>query len=651
MVAFLGAAPALAVAVVVVFGPGLLIGFGLRLRGVGLWALAPVISTSVVGALALVYGASGVPWSLLTVATGCVAVALVAWVSRLLLRDPGARMPRDPQGRTLLLAGLAVGIAVGAVRFALYLGEPGAISQTNDAVFHLGAIRWILETGDASSLHVSAMVGGGGFYPAAWHGLTSVVTLASGADIPTSANMVSFLVAYGVWPLGITWLTVAATRSRATAALSAALSSALLAFPLLMLEWGVLYPYSLSVALLPAAVGVVIASKDWIGGDGPVVGRSGNVVLSGVLIATAVGALALAQPATLLAWGLLVSAWHTGSSVEHARRAVGGARTATIALAIVPWLLLAGLWLALSSGTSGSHWDPFRSEWQAVLDVIINSHMWLPPAIGVSILAVVGIAFAVRSRRLRWLAWGWIALSVLYIGAASIDHEFVRTWVLGAWYSDPYRLAALAPVMVIPLAAVGASGIAAWTARVLSGRAGRENVGSAWAIGAIATTGMATIVVAPVLMMPNVYENGWDRQSRYESNALSYLSPDERLLLQRLAVTVPADGTVIANPSTGGAFGYMLSGRNVYPRTWRSPDGPAWATVATGLNQAAADPAVCTALADLGSPRYVLDFGPGEASPGRSVMPGMTGFAGRPGFDKVDEQGDASLWRITACTP
>jgi hypothetical protein len=87
----------------------------------------------------------------------------------------------------------------------------------------------------------------------------------------------------------------------------------------------------------------------------------------------------------------------------------------------------------------------------------------------------------------------------------------------------------------------------------------------------------------------------------------------------------------------------------VYPRTWQQPAGSQWALLASSLRDAGTDPAVCDALVAFGSPAYVVDFGPGENSPGRYVMPGFTGLDGQPGFELVDHEGDASLWRITAC--
>ena len=85
MMHWLAQAPALAVAVLVVFGPGLLMGLGLKLRGLALWAAAPLLSTATIAALAIIFGVIGVPWNLLTVAAGCAATIAVAWAVGLAL--------------------------------------------------------------------------------------------------------------------------------------------------------------------------------------------------------------------------------------------------------------------------------------------------------------------------------------------------------------------------------------------------------------------------------------------------------------------------------------------------------------------------------------------------------------------------------------
>jgi hypothetical protein len=650
--AWLGALPALVIAVAVLFGPGLAIGAALRLRGLALWALAPVVSVAVVAGLALVYGFVKVPWAAWSILAGVAVVVGLAWLARLLLGPRPALPVRDARGTWLVTAGLLVGGLLTAARFIVYVHDPAAISMTNDAVFHLNAVRHILETGSASSLHVSSVIGGRGFYPAAWHALASAVVLFTGVEIPVGANVVSLVIAAGVWTLGVTWFARRIAGAPAvTAALAASLSASLVVFPMLMFQWGVLYSYALSLALLPAAAALLLGAPRWFAGRGPVSGPVRTAVLLGALTLAAVGAIALSQPATLLAWAIISISWFSWWAVSHAIAEPGRRRVVLLVAVAVAWVAFALLWFLLTRSTSGSHWPPFRSKVEAVLDVLLNGQVLLPVMLGVSILMIAGLVVAVVRPKLRWLAAAWAVFGMLYAVSASVGHPDLRRWLLGAWYADPYRIAAAGATVVVPLAAIGLAVIASWATRSVSARRGfqAERFGAAWAIVAVAGLGVVALLTAPMIQMRAVTQGTVDAESRYITE--DYLSPDERALLERLDEHVGEGDRVIGNPSTGMGFGYMLSGVDVYPRTWAAPRTEPWRVIEADLRDAGSEPAVCDALDVYGSPRYVLDFGLGEETPGRYELPGMTGFAGRSGFELVDAQGEASLWRITACTP
>ncbi|MBN8205688.1 hypothetical protein JF550_06920 [Microbacterium esteraromaticum] len=629
--------PVLGLGAAVVFLPGLAALWFVGMRGLALAAFAPVVSVAVTAAAAIVYGVAGVPWSILTwllavvVAVG--AAALVGrWAPGRLVTDAG------PTPRWVLPVALVLGAAFTTWRLIAYIQAPDAISQTNDAVFHLNALRFILETGDASSLHVSQVIGGRGFYPAAWHALAALVAMATGVEIAIVVNMLTLVIGAGIWTLGIAWLALTVTRSTAVAALAAILAGALQVFPLLLFQWGVLYPNALSTAMLPAAVVVVLTIPDWVG----TAKRAATVVRIVLLVGVAAVALLLSQPSGLLPWAAMLVVWATSQLVLLRIR-----RGALVLALLGSWLALGVMWVLLSRSTSGSHWPPFRGKAEAVLDVLLNGHLRIPFAYAISALMIVGLVECVRRVHLRWFAGVWLGVSALYVLVASAGRDIFREDVLGAWYADPYRISALSAVVVIPLAAIGADALIGWAVRAWRPNTGK---GATAVIGiAAASVLMIVLVLVRPVAMPAVTQDSFDRDSRYLMTNDSFLDPDERTLLERLDENVPGDARVLANPSTGSGFGYMLSGIDVYPRTWSWPGNAAWQTLATRLRFAAEDPEVCDALAEYNYPEFVLDFGPGEAGPGRYRAGGMTEFEGQAGFELVDEVGDVSLWRITAC--
>lgn len=638
--------PVLLTALAVVLVPGALAMWAAGMRGLAVLAAAPLFSVATTGITALALGLLGVPWSGWTWAAGTVALVVLAFVAgRLLggrLTSAGTTAPR-----WILPVSLGIGALIGIWVLASYITDPAGISQTNDAVFHMNAVQFILDTSDASSLHVNGVIGGTSFYPAAWHAIVSLIVSTTGTTIPIAANMLTLVIGGAIWPLGIAWLTRVATGSALTAALAAILSGALHTFPLLMFQWGVLFPNALSTAMLPAAVALMISLPAWRSDDG-----RWRVITRAVLLGlVAFSALLLAQPATTLPWLALVLVRLTaGLAVGASNRS----RRGRWAIIVAAWAGLAVFWVVLSRGTSGSHWPPFRGKLEVFLDVLFNGQLRLPFAFVVSALMLWGLVAAWRSPVLRWIVFGWVGISALYVLVAAIGAPLIRVNVLGAWYADPYRIAALAPVMAVPLAAVGLHSII----RIASAgirRSGRTkestDEGGAFALIALAAAALVVVVVVVVrpVAMPAVIEGTFDRESRYVAVADSYLSPDERALLESLDDLVEPGERVLSNPSTGAGFGYMLSGVDVFPRTWSAPRTAAWSVIAAGLRDAATDPAVCDALHEYGDPEYVLDFGPGEDTPGRYEMPGMTDFDGEPGFVQVAGEGDVSLWRITAC--
>jgi hypothetical protein len=649
--------PGFIVALAAVFLPGLAVGAALRLRGLALAALAPVGSVVVLGTLAITYDRLKIPWSLASVAIGVAGVAGMVWLICLRLTRPQP-VSSSTHSRWLLLGGLVVGGVFAAMRLGIYIGEPYGINGSNDTVFHLNAVRWVIETAEASPFSITGVIGASSFYPAAWHQIASVVVMGSGADLVVAANVVSIVLGAVVWPLSITWFTQVVLSdthvARIAVPLSAALSSALLTFPYLMFQWGVLYPYALSLAIVPAAAAAIILCIKRMTSRAPLRERLSELLVALIIAVASVGSVAMAQPATLLTLGVLAVAWSTWFAWGERR---AQRRWIWLSATGASWIALAILWGRLSSATSGSHWAPFRSKLDAVIDVVVNAQMWMPPLYVVSALALLGAVCAYWHREVRVMVTAWIVFGALYVLGASVGNEWVRNQLLGAWYADPYRFAAMAPLAVVPLASVGLAHLVLWASDALTrgSRGGRRSdrtkrviaTGSALAIIAI---GQAIMLVAmPLIPMANVFTGVWDPRSRYAITQDSYISVDELALMKRLPDLVDEDENLIVNPSTGAALTYAIGGRDAFPRTWQPPRVSEWLVLQEELRDAATKPEVCDALASFGDPEYVLDFGIGERSPGKWVMPGMTDFEGQDGFSLVAREGEASLWRIDAC--
>ena len=172
---------------------------------------------------------------------------------------------------------------------------PESISQTFDNVFHLNAVRWAMESGNSSPLNLGAFTGISA-YPSAWHAMTSLVALATGVSVPVAVNVTNIAIGAIVWPLGCLFLVQRLVGQRVVATVLAMIFvPAFSGFPLMMIDWGVLYPNLLSIALLPAAMGLAFSALGVAKGYRP------SSPMAWLLVLVSVPAVAVAHPSTLMA--------------------------------------------------------------------------------------------------------------------------------------------------------------------------------------------------------------------------------------------------------------------------------------------------------------------------------------------------------------
>ena len=335
-------------------------------------------------------------------------------------------------------------------------GRPEAFSQTYDNVFHLNAVRYILDTGSASSLTASSMIGGG-FYPAAWHDLVALTAATTGAAIPVSVNAVNLVVGAIVWPLGCIFLAHKILGNRVVVSVAAGiLSAAFGAFPLLLLDFGVLYPNFLGNALLPVVVALGIQALGFArtpSKSKPVAWLLFLLVLPGLALAhpsSFMALMALMVPPLLILWSKITS--------RSARRSPRPALSvAGMILALLLGLgALAVLWINVRPGERASSWPPVETTGRAIGEVLTSSAIGAPVSWAVMILAVAGLVSLILRREQLWLVGMYAVIASLFVIVASFPFGDLRTFFTGVWYNDPPRVASLLPLIILPLAVVGA---------------------------------------------------------------------------------------------------------------------------------------------------------------------------------------------------
>ena len=679
--------PILLSAAALLFIPGALVGASAGLRTPLIIGLAPAISIAIISGTGVAAPILALPWGLTAVAAATAILCLAALATRRLM---AGRYPQDADsGATGLRPGLrsiavwcaawplsaaATGLTIGRI-----LNTPDAISQTFDAVFHLNAVEWILQTNNASSLRLFLEAPQGSVYPLGWHTLVALTMKLCGAtSIPMATNATVLAVAGLVWTSGCLTLTHVLFHGRPAALLTAAvMAGSFTVFPFVLLNWGVLYPNFLSIALLPSLLAAIRALVPT--GDASPTPRP-----AGLLPATALGAagLGLTQPntiATLLLASVILTTARLITSLRaplDERPANALRRQSLITGALVVGLVI--VWLYMRPPRESAIWGPSYATSGSVGEAVTSMPVQLPVIWVPAVLTLLGFIAALRTNGYRWLAALHATTGALYVVARSAQDGDLRFFMVGIWYNDASRLGGLIPVTAVPLAALGMLAAARWgreacgacgriiqgitasRARETRGLPGLRRVREAcerliasgrarplvWRSSACCVIVLLLVATGPLsgAMSDSVKIL---EQSYMLAPDSSSLTTDEYALINELPSLIEPDAVIAVDPKSGAALAYALSGADTTVKHLFHRHDADLDIIEKKLNRASADPAVCTALKDVGA-TYALYF-PGKTISNQKAFVGFAHLDTAPGFELVAERGQASLYRITAC--
>lgn len=650
--------PTIAIGLLLLFVPGALLARTMGARGLTLLSASAPLTVSIASLAAIALQVLHIGWSATSMILSTLLVAGLTAAARILwLRRRSGEWPKlRPIGFPSLIrtAGYAVAVFIPAAaifyRFSRIIGSPEHISQTYDNVFHLNALRMITDSGRASSLTLASLDPNSNrlsFYPAAWHDVVALVAEASGGPIPVGLNATNMIIAGLVWPLSAMFLVSTLTGRRLVPVLmTGALAAGFSSFPYLMIDFGVLYPNVLSIALLPFCLG---ALAGFLG-----LGREATAspALYFWLLAVSSIGLTLAHPSTtmaLIAFAVSPLLYWFGKRVRRLHGQPHWLRDSMLAFAGVAayGVAAAVLWTKVRPSEAASFWAPMTTVPRAVGEAITSAPQgsrdvpWL-----IFALTVVGVVVLSAQRRL-WILGCFVISAGFYAVVSGYPAGPVRSFLTGVWYNDSYRLAALLPVTAIVIAAVGGS----WLIERANQRLHRGPLSARVPQRALTVAGtIVLIVAAATLAQGRSIDAAQARAARgYASTVTSpLLSSDEETLLKRLDRHVPADSVVIGNPWTGASLVYPYTGRRAMLPAISSSPTPSEKIILSRLNAVSKDPKVCEAIRQENS-YFVLDFGPEEVHQGKHAYPGMAKLADAPGLRLVDRQGAASLYEVVAC--
>ncbi|MDK9651652.1 hypothetical protein FAM15381_001962 [Propionibacterium freudenreichii] len=694
---WLGFCALVAASVVLLMLPGGIVNRCAKLpRKVSL-ALAPGVSTAIIAASAIVANKVGLGWNLLPPALLTVVCALgclvVRWLAHRLVDartghaphadgTPGPRRvaasvpasasassgsaaspgspevtgsatrgaPRPPATGWWLGAG-ALGMVLTAWHIITILGRPDNFSQSFDNVFHLSAIRWILDNSNGSSLAITMTTGDNpaAFYPLAWHDVaTLALKMVHSTDVVAANNAMVVAVPAVVWVLGCFYLLHVLGCVNAPALVAAGLMvGAFPAFPYLPASWGVLYPNMFGIALIPATIALAYQALGL--GEHRTPLRSALPV--GLL---AMFGMAIAHPNTIALFCVvlipMLATWLT--RILRARDAdqPRWQRRGAIGLTALAALVIIAIWAKIRPPEDAAVWNaiigPRRALWQALTMTPSTATITVLP---ISVLVVVGAVVVIVTRRQIWLLAAHGLLIFLWMAVSCFPSGWLRNALVGIWYNDPSRLAAALPLTALPLAVIGCSAMTRWLVGWLAAR--RQPAAPTTPIVAGVTLVLAVVLVPATLLAPTLRSTLRDAADSYRITWNgNVVDTDEYALIKRLPELVPADETVATVPYNGSSMAYALE--NVKTTTTHilyTPSRDVY-TINQNLRFAEFNPEVCHALNDL-NVHYALDFGWYEVNRSNYAQyaPGFSRLYEAPGFVPVANNGHAVLYRIEAC--
>lgn len=669
--------PAVLLAVVILWLPGALVGAALRLPRRWILAAAPTLSVPVIALAALVAPWLGLRWGWLALVLMTTALTVVAALIGLCrLRVPAvtrqerevARVPGAPAVRPgSIAAWLAhpLAPAVALVMVATYVSlvlilairHPDRLSQSYDAAFHYNTVALMAESGNASSLQVytaAPVSEGWSFYPAAWHDVVVLLLPITGEKVVEATNAMTFAVAGVVWPANMAALARSSFgRSTSAVTLTVAVSVIIPHFPYSLLSFGILYPTVLAMAVLPGTIALAVRfmrPQSWWERVPLVAAMGGGVI-----------GLALAQTATVFAFGLFLFALalaHLGHRTAAIWRAGASPRTGgwwgqllwpVLVLVVVVVVLERATWQVemLRRMRQSSSWNP-NASWNGALGDVLTLHGGAGENIGLAgvvlgLVTLVGLVVALRNPRLRWIGIAHALVAALYCVARAMADP-LRSFLVGVWYSDAYRLTGLLIFTQVLLITLAVPVIYRWLERVV-----RRRQSVFWLRPyRLAAAAVAVVTMTGVMATAEAQERVWWMFREDRPSAL--LEPDERAFLHQAAQVIPDGERVANNPWDGSVMLPALGGDTVlFPHMDGHWGIERW-RIAQGLASARYRPHICPALKNL-NVKWIITmrgkFWPDDPRPYQ--YRGIDDAIRRHVGEVVLEQGDLKLARITAC--
>lgn len=580
----------------------------------------------------------------------------------------------------LPFAFVAVAIVVGWKTYLTYVLAPDNMLLMADYPHHASEIQSILDSGRFSSLNVSFYSSAadrlvdpfgteGGFYPSAWHILCALAIQICGASTPIMINAAYFTFSTVVYPMGaLGLLAMLFPDDRRTVVLGTFCAVGLVIFPWAIVMIGPVFANHAGLAAMPVAMCLFmhLTAHD--------VTPAERAKTLGLLALAMIG-LTLLHPNTVFSMAVLLipycaSRLFRSDGISRGKLRLSPRTSGALFLAACAALWVVCYKLPMFQSLVNYNWDHFTS-WEASIENILTL-TFVDGKLAIfgaqllyGVLVVIGIVRAARSSEHRWVAFAY-AFVCLQVFLTTTTEGTLKHLLCGFWYTDPYRIAATACIIAVPLASLGMSWMAEKIERLVERLHGDERAQRAVVV--IVCSLLLFVDVKTTIHIPG-HEPYLKAFGTYEYyvRGIAYTSDpysrDARGFVES-AKQITGDSLVINDPMDGSFLAYGVNGMRTYYRDFAgfADDSEMGAdnsetqdsiAIRTKLNLIGSDEEVKKAVDDIGA-KYVITLDDTLMRTGNfSWFYRPEDFIGvrsitesTPGFKLVLRDGNMSLYEI-----
>ena len=578
---------------------------GFRMHVASAIAFAPLVGIPATIALCLLYAQVGITANWATIFFPQLVAGLVICIAgRLRARDlPRRRFgERSPEACRFDMRALAlyigVGVVVSAVMFAGFLQDPSSYMQEYDNISHMGSIRCFVESGNWSpfntSLYASAAdaainpLSGSGFYPTAWYNVSAFMVSLLGVPVTLAENAANFVFVGVALPASMfAFMRIVFQNRRDIVCWGAACVLAFSAFPWMLIAWGPLYPNTSAYCLVPLVAALFVAI---LRTGAPRRERFG----AAALFVVGIVALAFAQPNAVFVvavWLIPFCIYRAAIAADLFHREGTAKWQMRILFAAVAAVLICVIWwvvyhLPFLSAVVEHSWGAAQYPLEAVFHALMLGFMDDGVQLVLMVFVFVGMFWTFKERRWLWLSASYVLACGMFIVGVSTSGR-LQHLLTGFWYTDYYRVAAMAALFGVPLASMGIALVARTLASAFS-RLGdsQGNPATRWA--APAACAICAVVLAAGMFAPVSEDEErpattdeipqMDRGSMcsvlqrlaWQNNVNYIYTTPEKEFVAEVEKIIPEGAVVINNPNDGSCFCYVVDGMRTYYRYLRT---------------------------------------------------------------------------------